>query len=312
MNAHPRTLISTLALAAATLPAAAQPTRLYSNGEFITQQGDGFEGADVSRAQTSVISFSISNTSGSTGLPTRVVDDFVVPAGERWRLTRLRFFSTQSQTSATLSTDFLYSAAVARLTLGDPRDPDGNWSIIGGNFTTNRLLPTSAFINAFRLSASENVLGRSRPIFGVDTNLADLPVIDGGTSGQTFWIEYGAAGDPARTSLASTFPLTPLPVERNGSQFFSGAYQTLPNQLLEAPFEIWGIKGCTLSDVAGPNQSLGLDGTLTADDIIVFLGWYFANDTRADVAGANQSTTPDAQFTADDIIVFLGRYFQGC
>ncbi|MCU0688891.1 MAG: hypothetical protein MUE97_04015 [Phycisphaerales bacterium] len=73
-----------------------------------------------------------------------------------------------------------------------------------------------------------------------------------------------------------------------------------------------GPTPCTASDVAGPNQSVGADGVLTADDIIVFLGWYFASDTRADVAGANQSTTPDGQFTADDIIVFLGRYFAGC
>ncbi len=69
---------------------------------------------------------------------------------------------------------------------------------------------------------------------------------------------------------------------------------------------------CSPSDVAGANQSVGYDGSLTADDIIVFLGWYFASDSRADVAGANQSTTPDTQFTADDIIVFLGRYFAGC
>jgi hypothetical protein len=69
---------------------------------------------------------------------------------------------------------------------------------------------------------------------------------------------------------------------------------------------------CGLSDVAGANQSVGADGVLTADDIIVFLSWYFASDSRADVAGANQNTTPDGQFTADDIIVFLGRYFAGC
>ncbi|MCU0688153.1 MAG: hypothetical protein MUE97_00175 [Phycisphaerales bacterium] len=66
------------------------------------------------------------------------------------------------------------------------------------------------------------------------------------------------------------------------------------------------------ADVAGPNQSVGPDGSLTADDIIVYLGWYFASDARADVAGPNQSPTPDAQFTADDIIVFLGTYFAGC
>jgi hypothetical protein len=69
---------------------------------------------------------------------------------------------------------------------------------------------------------------------------------------------------------------------------------------------------CNLSNVAGPNQSTTPDNELTADDIIVFLGWYFANDPRANVAGPNQSTTPDNELTADDIIVFLGRYFTGC
>jgi hypothetical protein len=69
---------------------------------------------------------------------------------------------------------------------------------------------------------------------------------------------------------------------------------------------------CNASNVAGPNQSTTPDNELTADDIIVFLGWYFANDPRANVAGPNQSTTPDNELTADDIIVFLGRYFTGC
>ncbi len=67
-----------------------------------------------------------------------------------------------------------------------------------------------------------------------------------------------------------------------------------------------------LADVAGPNQSIGADGELTADDIIVFLSWYFGADPRANIAGPNQSPIPDNTFTADDIIVFLSRYFGGC
>jgi hypothetical protein len=67
-----------------------------------------------------------------------------------------------------------------------------------------------------------------------------------------------------------------------------------------------------LSDIAGPGQSIGSDNTLTADDIIVFLNWFFAGNTGADVAGPGQSTVPDRQFTADDIIVFLNRFFAGC
>jgi hypothetical protein len=69
---------------------------------------------------------------------------------------------------------------------------------------------------------------------------------------------------------------------------------------------------CGPSDVAGAGQTIGSDGQLTADDLIVFIGWFFAADARADVAGSGQSPSPDSQFTADDIIVFVNRFFAGC
>jgi hypothetical protein len=75
---------------------------------------------------------------------------------------------------------------------------------------------------------------------------------------------------------------------------------------------IWEFRQINRSDVAGLNQLFGPDGQLTADDIIVFIGWYFSENPLADVAGPNQSIVPDGQLTADDIIVFLGRYFNGC
>jgi hypothetical protein len=74
----------------------------------------------------------------------------------------------------------------------------------------------------------------------------------------------------------------------------------------------WLGLGCNRADVAGANQSVGFDQALTADDIIVFLNWYFGDDLRADLAGANQGTTPDSALTADDIIVYLGEFFAGC
>jgi hypothetical protein len=70
---------------------------------------------------------------------------------------------------------------------------------------------------------------------------------------------------------------------------------------------------CGLSDIAGPGQSEGADGELTADDIIVFLNRFFANDLRSDVSGPGQDTASiDGELTADDIIVFLNRFFAGC
>jgi hypothetical protein len=72
------------------------------------------------------------------------------------------------------------------------------------------------------------------------------------------------------------------------------------------------VRKCNISDVAGGNQVQLFDGQATADDIIVFLNWFFANDLRADFAGPNQSPTPDGVLTADDIIRFLNFYFAGC
>ncbi len=66
------------------------------------------------------------------------------------------------------------------------------------------------------------------------------------------------------------------------------------------------------ADVSSPGQVPAPDGTLTADDIIVYLNRFFANDPLSDVAGAGQSSTPDGAFTADDIIVFLDGFFAGC
>ncbi len=62
-------------------------------------------------------------------------------------------------------------------------------------------------------------------------------------------------------------------------------------------------------DVAGSGQIEGLDGQLTADDIIVFINWFFASDPRADIAGSGQTAGSDGQYTADDIIVFINEFF---
>jgi len=72
------------------------------------------------------------------------------------------------------------------------------------------------------------------------------------------------------------------------------------------------VVACGASDIAGPGQSLGFDGELTADDIIVYLNAFFAGDPIADVAGPGQDPNADMEFTADDIIVFLNRFFAGC
>jgi hypothetical protein len=69
---------------------------------------------------------------------------------------------------------------------------------------------------------------------------------------------------------------------------------------------------CSPADIAGAGQRPCPDGALTADDIILFVNWFFAGDARADLAGAGQTIGADGFFTADDLIVYVNRFFAGC
>jgi hypothetical protein len=128
----------------------------------------------------------------------------------------------------------------------------------------------------------------------------------------SYYVEFAAIGDPLRAGLASTFPVTPLPENPNGSQYFSGAYVVGAGLQPETPFVLFGVRRCGSADIAGPGQSPAFDGELTADDIIAFINLFFASDPRADLAGPGQTQGPDGQFTADDIIVYIARFFAGC
>jgi hypothetical protein len=96
---------------------------------------------------------------------------------------------------------------------------------------------------------------------------------------------------------------------------FTGDLSTTSDDVRVLPFAHYFrfVNGpCGNADVAGAGQTIGADGFLTSDDIIVFIGWFFAGDLRADVAGSGQIIGSDGILTADDIIVFVNWFFQGC
>jgi len=67
-----------------------------------------------------------------------------------------------------------------------------------------------------------------------------------------------------------------------------------------------------LADIAGPGPSVGPDGELTADDVILYISWFSGGDPQADIAGPGPSVGADGEFTADDIILFVNRFTAGC
>ncbi|MCE2925408.1 MAG: hypothetical protein LW822_08150 [Phycisphaeraceae bacterium] len=99
----------------------------------------------------------------------------------------------------------------------------------------------------------------------------------------------------------------------NGGGVNTGTYTSIP-VTRPGPYGVAFIdlKVRCPGDIAGPGQRVGGDGSKTADDLIVYLNWFFARNALADVAGPGQSSTPDGQFTADDLIVFLSGFFAQC
>jgi hypothetical protein len=71
--------------------------------------------------------------------------------------------------------------------------------------------------------------------------------------------------------------------------------------------------GCdSPANVASPGQGSTCDDELTADDIIVFIGWFTQGDQRADFARPGPVAGQDGELTADDIILFVGFFAAGC
>jgi hypothetical protein len=72
------------------------------------------------------------------------------------------------------------------------------------------------------------------------------------------------------------------------------------------------IVPCGPSDIAQPGPTVGFDGEVTADDVILFVSWFTSGDARADIARPGPTAGGDGEFTADDVILFVSRFTLGC
>jgi hypothetical protein len=75
----------------------------------------------------------------------------------------------------------------------------------------------------------------------------------------------------------------------------------------------WIVPCSSVADVASLGGAVGCDGQLTVDDLLLFLGEFFAGNKQvADVAKLGGSVGRDGQLTVDDLLVFLNGLFGGC
>ncbi len=96
----------------------------------------------------------------------------------------------------------------------------------------------------------------------------------------------------------------------SGATLGDPAVNTAGDDAEVASFAHYLRVGCGPADIAGSGQTIGADGSVSADDIILFNNWFFAADPRADIAGSGQTLGADGNITADDQIVFVNYYFR--
>jgi hypothetical protein len=185
---------------------------------------------------------------------------------------------------------------------------------MGGNFTTAGGVSANRIARYSFGTPAPTIATQPVPQSVCPAGSATFSVVPAGTGPFTYqWRKGTVAINTTTNPSASTATLTLSGVGPGDAGSYDCVVSTPCGSVTSTAVALT-IASCSCgpSDVAGPGQSIGSDSALTADDIIVFLNWFFAGDTRADVAGPGQSTSPDGQFTADDIIVFLNRFFAGC
>jgi hypothetical protein len=193
--------------------------------------------------------------------------------------------------------------------------PDGD-IIVAGQFTTVGGVAVNN-IARYKFARPAPTI-TTQPVSA--TVCSDVPatfsVVPSGTGPFTYqWRFWGEAINTTTNPSAATATLTLTNLSGAADGPYDCVVTTPCGSVISNVADLTVIScGCenNPSDVAGAGQSIGGDGQLTADDIIVFQNWYFANISNADIAGAGQSIGSDGQFTADDLIVFFNRFFAGC
>lgn len=215
------------------LTAAVSADILRDNGPYVTSLGNGAGGANTSVIETGYGSYGF-NTNLAFSSAFMVADDFTVPAGEHWDLSRILWPAYQQHSGLTST----ITGAFVGIFSGDPAL---GGTLIHGDETTNRLL-SSTFSGAYRVSGSA-ATNNSRPIM---LNAIDLSFVPSALGPGTYWVAIGLTG-----SLSDgpwTVPVVPHRQTDNAQQRAGGSWAPIDGDIVVAgtqvqdiPFVIEGI-----------------------------------------------------------------------
>jgi hypothetical protein len=146
---------------------------LYSNGQFVTNPGQGAGGTDLSVLQTG---WNILGSGMSQAGPFRIADDFTVDTTTT--ITSFTFFGYQTG-STTTST---FTGVNLRIWSGEP----GTGTVVYGNITTN-VLSSHEWSNAYRVTTT-TLTDVTRPIMAITASV-NVTLNPG-----TYWVDFQTSG----------------------------------------------------------------------------------------------------------------------
>ncbi|MBI5431980.1 MAG: hypothetical protein HZA52_04015 [Planctomycetes bacterium] len=228
-SADVSTQASTTAVGTTYFAAPTDAPFVYTNGPYITGFGNGVGGANTSIIESGWNTFGYGvQASGATD--NRIADDFVVPAGQTWTLSKLHWltYQTGAPTSGTITGINVRLWNTLPVTGGTPV-----WS------SAANVLLTSTWTGVYRVLAIPG--DNQRAIMDAVADLAAAPVLGPGT----YWVDVQLTGTLSSGPWAP--PTVPHVAADNGRQSISGTWAPTADSLTllpqDFPFALEGDDG---------------------------------------------------------------------
>jgi hypothetical protein len=264
-----------------------------------------------------VIGFS-AHAAGSTSAY-RFADDFTVPAGTGWSLSRVSLFAYQP---AAISSPF--TSANVRLWQGRPGEASS--FVIAGDAVTNRLLSASP-TDIYRIPSS--TIGpfpatpdTSRRLWRLELDLANTYLAPG-----QYWIDWqistGGNGECYLPQVTLTNTRSQAgwnarqyrPVGTTTGEWMdaidTGKPGSAPDVAKDIPFILFGGPGCP-ADVDDGTFTGTPDGGITIDDLLYYIDIFEQGVARADLDDGTGTGTRDGGVTIDDLLFMIQHFEEGC
>lgn len=244
---------------------------LHDNGTFTTGIDDGC-GSQSPRNTSQIESGHNIYGFGATDISNaRLADDFVVPAGQNWLPTQLKWYAYQTQTPGINPPINTLTGVNIQIWSGTP---GAGGSVVAGDTSTLVPLTSNTFSGIYRVT-STTLTNCQRAVFELTADLTQLspPIPAGGLPPGTYWVDVQLSGSIVANVLCSpTVPSHQGGDQDNGRQSLDdgvtwvAATDSGDSMGADFPFKLYGEPGPSKSPSVFTyqgrlsNVSGGLDG----------------------------------------------------